>query len=64
MAGNILMDDVVQEAELRLVKFLPDILALQRDLVKKFQNVMELQSGTIAQFLQTLKAGTVCLLVL
>lgn len=44
---------------MRLVKYLPDILALQRDLVKKFQNVMELQCGTIAQFLQNLKAGTV-----
>lgn len=44
---------------MRLVKFLPDILALQRDLVKKFQNVLELQSGTIAQFLQNLKAGSV-----
>ncbi|XP_053095106.1 E3 ubiquitin-protein ligase rnf213-alpha isoform X3 [Pangasianodon hypophthalmus] len=45
-----------KEAELRLVKFLPDILALQKDLVKKFQNATELQSGTIAQFLQNLKA--------
>ncbi|XP_046722736.1 E3 ubiquitin-protein ligase rnf213-alpha isoform X2 [Silurus meridionalis] len=47
-----------KEAELRLVKFLPDILALQRDLVKKFQNVMEFQVGTLAQFLQNLKAAS------
>ncbi|KAK3552318.1 hypothetical protein QTP86_010384 [Hemibagrus guttatus] len=52
----ILWKFLQKEAELRLVKFLPDILALQRDLVKKFQNVMELQCGTIAQFLQNLKA--------
>ncbi|XP_047657054.1 E3 ubiquitin-protein ligase rnf213-alpha isoform X2 [Tachysurus fulvidraco] len=52
----ILWKFLQKEAELRLVTFLPDILALQRDLVKKFQNVMELQCGTIAQFLQNLKA--------
>uniref|UniRef100_A0A8D3BWR0 RING-type E3 ubiquitin transferase n=1 Tax=Scophthalmus maximus TaxID=52904 RepID=A0A8D3BWR0_SCOMX len=40
-----------REAELRLVKHLPEILALQRDLVKKFQNITELAFGTIAEFL-------------
>lgn len=49
---------VFQEAELRLVKHLPDILTLQRDLVKKFQNVTELTFGTIAEFLRSQKAGT------
>lgn len=47
-----------QEAELRLVKFLPDILALQRDLVKRFQNVTDLTCRTIADFLHCQKAGT------
>ena len=47
-----------QEAELRLVKHLPDILTLQRDLVKKFQNTTELTFGTIAEFLDSQKAGT------
>uniref|UniRef100_A0A8C7K856 Ring finger protein 213 n=1 Tax=Oncorhynchus kisutch TaxID=8019 RepID=A0A8C7K856_ONCKI len=42
-----------REAELRLVKFLPDILALQRDLVKRFQNVTDLTCHTITDFLHT-----------
>uniref|UniRef100_UPI0037E8EFFF E3 ubiquitin-protein ligase rnf213-alpha n=1 Tax=Semicossyphus pulcher TaxID=241346 RepID=UPI0037E8EFFF len=45
-----------KEAELRLVKHLPDILTLQRDLVKKFQNVTELTFTTIAEFLDSQKA--------
>ncbi|XP_045076975.1 E3 ubiquitin-protein ligase rnf213-alpha-like isoform X2 [Coregonus clupeaformis] len=47
-----------REAELRLVKFLPDILALQRDLVKMFQNVTDLNCGTIAEFLHSQKAAS------
>lgn len=47
-----------QEAELRLVKHLPDILTLQRDLVKKFQNVTDLTCGTIEQFLLSQQAGS------
>ncbi|XP_033998789.1 E3 ubiquitin-protein ligase rnf213-alpha isoform X4 [Trematomus bernacchii] len=45
-----------REAELRLVKHLPDILTLQRDLVKKFQNITELTCGTITEFLHSQKA--------
>ncbi|KAM7386926.1 hypothetical protein PAMA_009514 [Pampus argenteus] len=45
-----------REAELRLVKHLPDILTLQRDLVKKFQNVTDLTFDTIAEFLHSQKA--------
>ncbi|XP_029997116.1 E3 ubiquitin-protein ligase rnf213-alpha-like isoform X2 [Sphaeramia orbicularis] len=45
-----------REVELRLVKNLPDILTLQRDLVKKFQNITELTCGTIAAFLHSQKA--------
>ncbi|XP_042247797.1 E3 ubiquitin-protein ligase rnf213-alpha [Thunnus maccoyii] len=45
-----------REAELRLVKHLPDILTLQRDLVKKFQNVTDLTCGTINEFLHSQKA--------
>ncbi|VTJ88975.1 Hypothetical predicted protein [Marmota monax] len=37
----VLWQFLQKEAELRLVKFLPEILALQRDLVKQFQNVPE-----------------------
>lgn len=41
-----------REAELRLVRFLPDILVLQRDLVKTFQNSPDLTPGSIAHFLR------------
>ncbi|KAM8845445.1 E3 ubiquitin-protein ligase rnf213-alpha-like isoform 2-T2 [Spinachia spinachia] len=45
-----------REAEVQAVKHLPDILTLQRDLVKKFQNITELTCTTIAEFLQGQKA--------
>ncbi|XP_036409284.1 E3 ubiquitin-protein ligase rnf213-alpha isoform X2 [Megalops cyprinoides] len=47
-----------KEAELRLVKFLPDILALQWDLVKKFQNVTEVTYGSIGDFIQSQRADS------
>ncbi|XP_067280905.1 E3 ubiquitin-protein ligase rnf213-alpha isoform X2 [Pseudorasbora parva] len=47
-----------REAELRLVRFLPDILVLQRDLVKKFQNVTDLTYSTIGEFLHSQKAAS------
>ncbi|XP_040919421.1 E3 ubiquitin-protein ligase rnf213-alpha isoform X2 [Toxotes jaculatrix] len=47
-----------REAELRLVKHLPDILTLQRDLVKKFQNIAELTCGTISEFLLSQKSAS------
>ncbi|KAJ7989846.1 hypothetical protein DPEC_G00308720 [Dallia pectoralis] len=47
-----------KEAELRLVKFLPDILELQGDLVKRFQNVGEITCATIAEFLHSQKAAS------
>uniref|UniRef100_A0A5F8GPQ3 Ring finger protein 213 n=1 Tax=Monodelphis domestica TaxID=13616 RepID=A0A5F8GPQ3_MONDO len=40
-----------KERELRLVKFLPEILSLQRDLVKRFQNVSDVEYNTIRGFL-------------
>lgn len=39
------------------MRHLPDILALHRNLVKRFQNVSEL-TGTIEEFLNTQNAGT------
>ncbi|KAK5599708.1 hypothetical protein CRENBAI_016743 [Crenichthys baileyi] len=48
-----------REAELRLVKYLPDILTLQKDLVKKFQNNTELTCDTISEFLHSQKAGEI-----
>nr|XP_023992641.1 E3 ubiquitin-protein ligase rnf213-alpha-like [Salvelinus alpinus] len=41
-----------KEAELRLLKFITDILELQRNLVKTCRNVTDLSHGTIAKFLQ------------
>uniref|UniRef100_A0A8C6ZCZ6 RING-type E3 ubiquitin transferase n=1 Tax=Nothoprocta perdicaria TaxID=30464 RepID=A0A8C6ZCZ6_NOTPE len=40
-----------KETELRLVKFLPEILALQRDLVRRFQNTTLAKQCTIQDFL-------------
>uniref|UniRef100_A0A672YYN5 RING-type E3 ubiquitin transferase n=1 Tax=Sphaeramia orbicularis TaxID=375764 RepID=A0A672YYN5_9TELE len=40
-----------KEAELRLVKHLPDILTLQKNLVRRFHNSPEMICGTIAEFL-------------
>ncbi|MBN3286120.1 RN213 ligase, partial [Polyodon spathula] len=47
-----------KEAELRMVKFLPDLLDLQRDLVKKFQNVTDLMHGSIRDFIQSQQAAS------
>ncbi|XP_068605931.1 E3 ubiquitin-protein ligase rnf213-alpha [Brachionichthys hirsutus] len=44
-----------KESEIRLVKHLPNILILQSDLVKKFQNVSDLTYGTIDEFLHSQK---------
>ncbi|KAM6403591.1 E3 ubiquitin-protein ligase RNF213-like [Rhynochetos jubatus] len=40
-----------KEAELRLVKFLPEVLALQRDLVRRFQNTTGVEHCSIRDFL-------------
>ncbi|KFU85912.1 E3 ubiquitin-protein ligase RNF213, partial [Chaetura pelagica] len=40
-----------KETELRLVKFLPEILALQRDLVRRFQNTGDVKNSSIRDFL-------------
>ncbi|NWR35860.1 RN213 ligase, partial [Tachuris rubrigastra] len=41
-----------KENELRLVKFLPEILALQQDLVRRFQNTAEIKCCSIREFLR------------
>ncbi|XP_006105644.1 E3 ubiquitin-protein ligase RNF213 [Myotis lucifugus] len=46
-----------KEAELRLVKFLPEILALQKDLVKRFQNVPEAEYQSIRSFIDSHSSG-------
>ncbi|XP_051491080.1 E3 ubiquitin-protein ligase RNF213 isoform X2 [Apus apus] len=40
-----------KETELRLIKFLPEILALQRDLVRRFQNTGDVKHCSIRDFL-------------
>ncbi|XP_077411767.1 E3 ubiquitin-protein ligase rnf213-alpha-like isoform X2 [Vanacampus margaritifer] len=42
-----------KEAELRLVRHLPDIVTLQKGLLKQFLNVAEDSCGTIGQFLSS-----------
>ncbi len=40
------------------MRFLPDILVLQKDLVRKFQNMTDLSFKTIGEFLDSHKEGT------
>ncbi|XP_058026835.1 E3 ubiquitin-protein ligase RNF213 isoform X2 [Ahaetulla prasina] len=53
----ILQKFLQKEAELRQVKFLPEILALQKDLVKRFQNISEIEHCTIEDFLSSFSSG-------
>uniref|UniRef100_A0A8C5J7S2 RN213 ligase n=1 Tax=Junco hyemalis TaxID=40217 RepID=A0A8C5J7S2_JUNHY len=46
-----------KESELRLVKFLPEILALQKDLVRQFQNTAEIKDCSIREFLREPHSG-------
>ncbi|XP_039566699.1 E3 ubiquitin-protein ligase RNF213-like [Passer montanus] len=46
-----------KESELRLVKFLPEILALQKDLVRQFQNTAEMKDCSIGEFLREPRSG-------
>lgn len=48
---------LLQEAELRLVSFLPELLALQKTLVKRFQNVSETEYRTIRGFISSHTSG-------
>ncbi|KAG9334573.1 hypothetical protein JZ751_007509 [Albula glossodonta] len=47
-----------KEAELRLVKSLPDIVALQKELVRRFQNGTDLSAGSIEDFIQSQTEGS------
>ncbi|XP_077330445.1 E3 ubiquitin-protein ligase RNF213-like isoform X2 [Lithobates pipiens] len=44
-----------KETELQMVKFLPNILKLQKDLVKKFQNYKDIDYKTIEEFIHSIK---------
>ncbi|XP_061604346.1 E3 ubiquitin-protein ligase rnf213-alpha isoform X4 [Phyllopteryx taeniolatus] len=47
-----------KEAELRLVRHLPDIVSLQKGLLKQFLNVTQDSCGTIAEFLSSLTGSS------
>ncbi|XP_006869704.1 PREDICTED: E3 ubiquitin-protein ligase RNF213 [Chrysochloris asiatica] len=49
----ILWQFLQKEAELRLVRFLPEILNLQRNLVKRFQNVPEVEFESLRSFIDS-----------
>ncbi|XP_072001709.1 E3 ubiquitin-protein ligase RNF213-like isoform X2 [Engystomops pustulosus] len=46
-----------KEPELKMVKFLPEILRLQKELVKRFQNFGDVVHETIQDFLSSTQAG-------
>ncbi|XP_006886389.1 PREDICTED: E3 ubiquitin-protein ligase RNF213 [Elephantulus edwardii] len=52
-AVPVLWKFLQMEPELRLVKFLPEILALQRNLVKRFQNVSEVKFRSLKDFISS-----------
>ncbi|KAH0629366.1 hypothetical protein JD844_011399 [Phrynosoma platyrhinos] len=56
-AVPILWKFLQKETELRFVKFLPEILTLQKDLVKRFQNISDVEHKTIEDFLVSLLSG-------
>ncbi|KAM9311530.1 E3 ubiquitin-protein ligase RNF213 [Gastrophryne carolinensis] len=46
-----------KESELQLVKFLPNMLKLQKELVKNVQNCRDIGYKTIADFLESIRSG-------
>uniref|UniRef100_UPI00398E3990 E3 ubiquitin-protein ligase rnf213-alpha-like isoform X1 n=2 Tax=Pristiophorus japonicus TaxID=55135 RepID=UPI00398E3990 len=58
-AVPILWRFLQKEAQLRLVKFLPEILALQYDLVKRFQNATDVAAQSVHEFLQNFSPESV-----
>ncbi|XP_078081837.1 E3 ubiquitin-protein ligase rnf213-beta [Mustelus asterias] len=58
-AVPILWNFLLKEAQLRLVKFLPEILALQYDLVKRFQNAIDVPAQYVHEFLQNFSPESV-----
>ncbi|XP_053562489.1 E3 ubiquitin-protein ligase RNF213 [Bombina bombina] len=52
----ILWNFLEREGELRMVKYLPEILNLQKDLVKRFQNHRDMDKQTITDFLMSIRS--------
>ncbi|KAG9491250.1 hypothetical protein GDO78_006558, partial [Eleutherodactylus coqui] len=48
-----------KEAELKMVRFLPGILSLQKELVKSFQNCRDIKHETIQDFLDSIPSGEI-----
>ncbi|XP_063784592.1 E3 ubiquitin-protein ligase RNF213 isoform X2 [Pseudophryne corroboree] len=46
-----------KEAELQMVKFLPGILSLQKELVKRFQNSSNINHKTINDYIESINSG-------
>ncbi|XP_066446475.1 E3 ubiquitin-protein ligase RNF213-like [Eleutherodactylus coqui] len=46
-----------KEAELKMVRFLPGILSLQKELVKRFQNCRDIKHETIQDFLDSIPSA-------
>ncbi|OXB61070.1 hypothetical protein ASZ78_013633 [Callipepla squamata] len=57
IVANTVIIPELAETELRLVKCLPEILALQRDLVRLFQNASDAKRCTIREFLSKPLSG-------
>ncbi|XP_055509816.1 E3 ubiquitin-protein ligase rnf213-alpha isoform X2 [Leucoraja erinacea] len=55
----ILQTFLQKEVQLRLVKYLPELLALQNDLTKLFQNTTEVPKQSALDFLQTISSEPV-----
>ncbi|XP_078257499.1 E3 ubiquitin-protein ligase rnf213-alpha-like isoform X2 [Rhinoraja longicauda] len=55
----ILQTFLQKEVQLRLVKYLPELLALQNDLTKLFQNTTEVPKQSASDFLQTINSEPV-----
>ncbi|XP_055510302.1 E3 ubiquitin-protein ligase RNF213-like [Leucoraja erinacea] len=55
----ILQTFLQKEVQLRLVKYLPELLALQNDLTKLFQNTTEVPKQSASDFLQTISSEPV-----
>ncbi|XP_043570887.1 E3 ubiquitin-protein ligase rnf213-alpha-like isoform X2 [Chiloscyllium plagiosum] len=53
-AVPILWRFLQKEAQLRLVKYLPELLAFQCDLVKRFQNATDVPAQSVHEFLQNI----------
>ncbi|KAG8579470.1 hypothetical protein GDO81_010907 [Engystomops pustulosus] len=55
---SLLWEFLRKESELKMVKFLPEILSLQKELVKRFQNCREIVHETIQDFIVSIHSAS------